>query len=38
MIPLYITEDIAVPLELEKTYMKTCNGLRVFSRLERFRV
>ncbi|MBC8232588.1 DUF4058 family protein [bacterium] len=35
-IPLYITEEIAVPLELEKTYMKTCKSLRVFSRLEKF--
>jgi hypothetical protein len=35
-IPLYLTEEIAIPLELEKTYMKTCKNLRVFSRLERF--
>ncbi len=36
-IPLYITDEIAIPLELEKSYMKTCKGLRVFRRLERFR-
>jgi hypothetical protein len=35
-IPLYITEEIAIPLELEKTYMKTCKSLKVFGRLERF--
>jgi len=35
--PLYITEEIAIPLELERSYMKTCKSLRVFSRLERFR-
>jgi len=36
-IPLYITEELAIPLELEKSYMKTCKSLRVFRRLERFR-
>jgi len=29
-LPLFITSDVAVPVNLEKTYMEVCEGLKVF--------
>jgi len=29
-LPLFITYDVAVPVDLEKTYMEVCEGLKVF--------
>ena len=29
-LPLFITSDVTVPVNLEKTYMAVCKGLKVF--------
>ena len=29
-LPLFITPEVAVPVNLEETYMRVCDGLKVF--------
>ena len=29
-LPLFITSEVAVPVNLEETYMRVCDGLKVF--------
>jgi len=29
-LPLFIASEVAVPVNLEETYMKVCDGLKVF--------
>ncbi len=36
-LPLFITSEVAVPVDLERAYMQACKGLRVFERLERIK-